>query len=170
MRLAARGTVSEAQQQQTSQDARYAASSYYTHPNIYSPPTYSPQQLQPLQLPQQLVVPETTQTLSESTSSSTRLSSSSATSSSSKRQLPEEDSTTAPKAKRAKAKTKSGTPGSTSATTPGALSVFLISFYDTRWFFFSCVQVFFSLSFFLFFSLVSCVHGLPGPSWSLVSF
>ncbi|KAF8803952.1 Clavaminate synthase-like protein [Phlegmacium glaucopus] len=118
VRLAARGTLSEQQQQQASQDARYAASSYYNHPNLYSPPTYSPQQLQPLQLPQQLVVPETAQILSESTSSSTRLSSSS-TSSSSKRQLPEDESTPAPKVKRAKAKTKSGTPGSTPATAPG---------------------------------------------------
>lgn len=119
VRLAARGTVPELQQQQqaSSQDARYATatSPYYTHPNVYPTPTYSPQQLQP-QLPQQLVVPETTQTLSESASSST-------TTSSSKRQVPEDDSSSAPKAKRAKAKAKSGTPGSVPAIiAPGALN------------------------------------------------
>lgn len=110
LRLAARGTISEPQQQQISQDTRYLAPSYYTHPNVYSP-TYPPQQLQPLQPPQQLIVPETTQTLPEPAS---RLSSSSTTPSSSKRQLQEDESTLVPKEKRAKSKAKSVTPGSTS--------------------------------------------------------
>ena len=106
MRLAARETILEPQQP-TSHDARYAVSSYHTHPNVYSP-TYSPQPPQPL--PPQLVVPETTQTHLESAS---RLSSSSTTSTSSKRPLQEDESTLAPKAKRTKAKSKSATPGST---------------------------------------------------------
>jgi lysine-specific demethylase 3 len=111
VRLAARETVPEPQQP-TSHDARYAVSSYHTQPNVYSF-----QQLP--SLPQQLLVPETTQTHLESASG---LSTASTTSSSSKRLLQEEESTPAPKPKRAKAKSKSGTPGSTSA--PGALSGF----------------------------------------------
>lgn len=117
VRLAARETVLEPQQ--LSLDARYAVSSYHTQPNVYSP-TYSSQQLQPL--PRQLVVPETTQTHLESAS---KLSTSSTTSSTSKRPLQEDESTLAPKAKRAKAKSKSATPGSTSAS--GTLSGFFKS-------------------------------------------
>ena len=124
LRLAARGTVLEPQQP-TSHDARYAVSSYHTHPNIYSPvySAHSTQQLQPL--PPQLVVPETTQTHLDSAS---RLSSSSTTSSSSKRPLQEDEFTLAPKAKRAKAKSKSATPGSTLAS--GTLSGFFFYYFQ----------------------------------------
>jgi hypothetical protein len=115
VRLAARGSALEPQQP-TSHDARYAVSSYHTHP-MYSP-TYSPQQQQLQPLPLQLVVPEVTQTHLESAS---RLSSSSTTASS-KRPLQEDESTLASKPKRTKAKSKPATPGSTSVS--GALSGF----------------------------------------------